>query len=65
MEASRVLICSHGRAMRSLVCTMLGQELKEMTNYPHGNLSLYIFRQEKGTFRMLKKNVTDHLHEAG
>lgn len=37
----KVLICSHGRAMRILLCTMLNEPLHKMDNFPHQNVSLY------------------------
>jgi probable phosphoglycerate mutase len=37
----KILICSHGRAIRSLLCTMMGEDLSKMDDYPHQNLSLY------------------------
>lgn len=61
MEEELILICSHGRAMRSLLCTMMGQELKEMSNYPHGNLSLYKLIIEDQRFNLEIFNNRDHL----
>lgn len=61
LDEELILICSHGRAMRSLLCTMLGQELKEMSNYPHGNLSLYKILLKDRRFEVEIFNNRDHL----
>ncbi len=37
----KILICSHGRAMRILLCTLLNKQLNEMDTFPHHNLCLY------------------------
>ena len=60
-DAQKILICSHGRAMRSLICTMLEQELSKMSDYPHGNLSLYKFLWDGDSYEMTLFNNRDHL----
>jgi probable phosphoglycerate mutase len=58
----RILICTHGRAMRSLLCTMLDVPLSTMDDFPHNNLSLYLLHaDDQGLFDMVKFNSTDHL----
>lgn len=57
----RLLICSHGRAMRSLLCTMLGRPLSEMDEFPHTNLSLYKLLYDGKAFEIQLFNFTDHL----
>lgn len=37
----RILLCSHGRSMRILLCTLLGEPLQYMDRFPHHNLCLY------------------------
>jgi broad specificity phosphatase PhoE len=37
----RILLCSHGRSMRILLCTLLGEPLQHMDRFPHHNLCLY------------------------
>lgn len=36
-----VLLCIHGRALRVMLCTLLGKSLSCMDDFPHNNLSLY------------------------
>jgi probable phosphoglycerate mutase len=58
----RILICSHGRALRSLLCTMLDVPLSKMDDFPHNNLSLYILHgDEQGLFDIVKFNSAEHL----
>lgn len=61
LDHSRVLICSHGRAMRSLLCTLLGIELSKMNDFPHGNLSLYKLNKVNGLYSIDLFNSRDHL----
>jgi len=57
----KILICIHGRAMRSLLCTMLGDDLSKMDDYPHQNLSLYkVFFNANG-FELDWFNYTKHV----
>ncbi|MEO1515154.1 MAG: histidine phosphatase family protein [Bacteroidota bacterium] len=56
-----ILVCSHGRAMRCLMCLLNDQSASAMENYRHANTGLYQFRLEDGRFHMLKKNDTVHL----
>jgi len=56
-----VLICMHGRAMKSLLCTLLSRPLSEMESFPHSNLCLYILAFEDGNFKLLKENDISHL----
>lgn len=57
----KILICSHGRAMRSLLCTMLREPLSNMDEYPHTNLSLYKLNYLSGDYEIELFNTTDHL----
>lgn len=61
-EEKHVLICSHGRAMRLLLCAIAGVEFCEMDTFPHHNLSLYIINYENGSFSIDLFNNIDHLN---
>ncbi|GIV35492.1 MAG: phosphoglycerate mutase [Chitinophagales bacterium] len=61
----KILICSHGRAMRAMLCTMLQQPLKLMDTYPHQNLSLYKVLLRGDQFELLWFNHTTHLTQLG
>lgn len=59
--ASEILICMHGRAMKSFLCLLLGVPLTQMEDFPHVNLCLYQLACENGNFRLVKHNDTGHL----
>ena len=58
----RILICSHGRAIRILMCTMLKKPLSEMDTFPHQNTSLYKMIYDGNSFATDLFNDITHLH---
>jgi probable phosphoglycerate mutase len=57
-----ILVCMHGRAMRIFLSLICGTPLKEMDQYEHGNLCLYLLQQEEnGGFSLVKQNDQEHL----
>jgi broad specificity phosphatase PhoE len=60
-DADTVLVCMHGRAMKSLLCTMLNRPLTEMENFAHSNLCLYLLEYDGESYQLLKANETSHL----
>jgi probable phosphoglycerate mutase len=56
-----VLVCMHGRAIRILLCLLLGVPLKEMDNFQHRNLCLYLLSYQNGTYSIEKTCDTEHL----
>lgn len=56
----KVLICSHGRSMRILLCTLFDEPLSQMDKYPHQNLCLYRITKEDKTYRLTTFNDTSH-----
>lgn len=59
---SKILICSHGRAMRILLSTMLNTPLQEMDQYHHRNTSVYRLMDDGNKFSLLLHNNLDHLN---
>jgi len=57
----KVLICMHGRAIRILVCWMLGYPLHLMENFGHSNLGLYVFNYVDNQLSMTVANDVSHL----
>jgi phosphoserine phosphatase len=60
-DYDQILICSHGRAMRAIVCLMQNKPLHEMENTPHSNTGLYLIECKNGEFRVEKENDLAHL----
>jgi probable phosphoglycerate mutase len=61
-DEERILVCMHGRALRSFMCLLTGTPLYHMDRYRHSNLCLYVLEQNSGTtFNILEENSTEHL----
>lgn len=58
---SSVLVCMHGRAMRLLLCLLLGKNLSEMDEFPHTNTALYKVLYDGKGFDVLDFYNTAHL----
>jgi probable phosphoglycerate mutase len=57
-----VLICMHGRAMRSFLCLLTQTTLKDMDNFKHNNLCMYKVQQKEGLlFDIVEQNSSQHL----
>lgn len=58
-----ILIAMHGRAMRILLSSIMGEPLSQMDHYAHTNLGLYVieYNYPTATFTILKTNDTTHL----
>lgn len=56
-----VLLCMHGRAMRIMLSWITGMHLKDMDNFDHDNLSLYILNYEDDSFTIETFDKRDHL----
>lgn len=57
-----ILVCSHGRALRCLMCCVKGQHLREMENYRHSNTGLFKVHWD-GKYTVEFENDTRHLEE--
>jgi 2,3-bisphosphoglycerate-dependent phosphoglycerate mutase len=58
---STILICMHGRAMRSFLSLLLQTPLKDMDDYPHSNLCLYVVEMLGNLGKLKVLNNTEHL----
>ncbi len=58
-----VLICMHGRAMRSFLCLLTNTPLKDMEKWEHSNLCLYELEFNGNCFDVIKANDTKHLSD--
>ena len=57
-----ILICMHGRAMRSFLCLLTGTELQKMDDFEHNNVCLYLLEEgENNQFKIKLHNYLDHL----
>jgi broad specificity phosphatase PhoE len=60
-KRSNILICSHGRTIRALVCLLLNKPLTSMEDVSHKNLGLYKFQLEDGNWTCSVKDDVSHL----
>ncbi len=57
----RILVCTHGRALRCLMCLIEQKHLREMENYEHANTGLYLVTYNANEWSVLKHNDSSHL----
>ena len=63
-DEQTILICMHGRALRSFLCLMLDHPLHLMDDFPHTNLCLYRLAMKSDfQINLLEKNSTLHLND--
>jgi broad specificity phosphatase PhoE len=57
-----ILICMHGRAIKSFLCLLLNIPLTKMDEFMHSNLGLYLLIFDGSSFELVKQNDTEHLN---
>ncbi len=57
----RVLLCTHGRTSRILMCTLLGHPLSKMNYFEHQNTALSKVYWENGSYKLSFFNNVEHL----
>jgi len=60
---SNILVLTHGRSIRCLMCLVEGREIKHMDAYQHNNTGIYKVVQKGDQLEILVKNDTDHLKD--
>lgn len=55
-----ILICSHGRAMRGLLCVMQNLPLSKMEEYSVSNVGLYKLKHHMDGYKIIHHNDTSH-----
>jgi probable phosphoglycerate mutase len=63
-DETEILICMHGRAMKSFLCLMLDEPLTQMEKFQHSNLCLYQLQLNGKGFELLKLNDIKHLRSS-
>ena len=58
-----ILVCTHGRTLRCLMCLIKGQHLREMETYSHSNTGLFKVHWKAPDFNVELENDTRHLNE--
>ena len=58
----QVLLCSHGRQLRIMLCKLLQRPYEEMERFSHGNTGLTILEYDgDGRYELVSLNNTQHL----
>ena len=57
----QILICMHGRAMRSFMCLLTKTPLEQMDDFKHNNLCMYKLDYDGETFDIVEHNCIKHL----
>ncbi len=60
-DEETILICMHGRAMRSFLCLLTNTPLKDMEQWQHSNLCLYLLNYNGKSFSPKLYNSIEHL----
>ncbi len=58
---NRILVCSHGRSIRALLCAMTNTPLELMDDFSHSNTCLYKLVYTNNQFEIVSFNNIDHL----
>ena len=58
-----ILVCTHGRTLRCIMCLVKGQHLREMESYTHSNTGLFKVHWKAQKFIVELENDTRHLKE--
>jgi broad specificity phosphatase PhoE len=58
---NKILVCSHGRSIRALLCAMTKTPLELMDDFSHSNTCLYKLVHENDEFKIVSFNNIDHL----
>lgn len=59
-----ILVCTHGRALRCLMCLLKGQEMAAMEDYVHSNTGVFYTEFDGNDFEVLIENDTKHLSKS-
>ena len=57
----KILVCMHGRAIRILLCLLMGLPLDQMGTFQHKNLCLYKIVYQPDVYNIVINNTTEHL----
>jgi len=59
----KILVCSHGRTMRCIMCILKGEHLRQMEKHKHSNTGLFLVHQQGNGFSVELENDRRHLDD--
>lgn len=63
LDAQKILVCSHGRTIRAMMCAFQKLDPSHMENYEHSNTGLFLMHHVDSKIKVLTNNDTTHLQE--
>lgn len=63
LDAQKILVCSHGRTIRAMMCAFQKLNPSHMENYEHSNTGLFLMHSVDSEIKVLTLNDTTHLQE--
>lgn len=61
-DARTILVCTHGRTLRVLLCLLMGKPISDMDDFVHDNTCLYHVEYDGEKCSLLKENDLTHLN---
>ena len=58
-----ILVCTHGRTLRVLICLLLKKDISKMDEFDHQNTCLYHLEFDGENFALIKENDVAHLND--
>ncbi|MDB5226041.1 MAG: Phosphoglycerate mutase, partial [Bacteroidota bacterium] len=56
-----ILVCTHGRTLRVLMCLLLGKPVTQMDDFSHENTCVYKLESDGNKFHLVMENDLSHL----
>ncbi|MFN8295795.1 MAG: histidine phosphatase family protein [Chitinophagales bacterium] len=60
-HAQTILVCTHGRTLRVLLCLLMNKPITKMDDFVHDNTCLYHLEYDGKKYKLLKENDLTHL----
>ena len=62
--AQTILVCTHGRTLRVLLCLLMDKSITKMDDFVHDNTCLYHLEYNGKKFKLIKENDLTHLNSS-
>lgn len=63
LDAEKILVCSHGRTIRAMMCVFQNLNPSYMEDFEHSNTGLFLLHYVNSEIKVLTNNDTNHLQE--
>lgn len=62
-KVQTILVCTHGRTLRVLLCLLMNKSITQMDDFVHDNTCLYHLQYDGKEFDLIKENDLTHLKD--